>query len=202
MGRRGEVVMAKKSTPNARTAKAPTRPVAVEPEEEIVVVDDEDELGDDGFEVLDEGDLGDGDDDLAIDPLDVEDDVDGDGEEDEVAASEAAAKKSSRRRPKASSDDDDDEDAELIEDDDVEDDLAEILRGRIAGDEEDEEEDEDETSAKASVDGDDPDDEVSDEELASLRPRQADEFQCMSCFLLKTPAQLADSVNKLCRDCV
>jgi len=33
-------------------------------------------------------------------------------------------------------------------------------------------------------------------------PKQADEFVCRSCFLVKNSSQLADPKRLLCRDCV
>ncbi len=33
-------------------------------------------------------------------------------------------------------------------------------------------------------------------------PKQADEFVCSSCFLVKNTTQLADPDKGLCRDCV
>lgn len=56
-------------------------------------------------------------------------------------------------------------------------------------------------------------DEETDEEAAAepepaadgteqVQPRQADEFVCKSCFLVKSTNQLADQAAGLCRDCV
>jgi hypothetical protein len=33
-------------------------------------------------------------------------------------------------------------------------------------------------------------------------PKQADEFRCTNCFLIKKTSQLADPKRQLCRDCV
>ncbi|MGH2720243.1 MAG: DUF4193 family protein [Actinomycetota bacterium] len=45
-----------------------------------------------------------------------------------------------------------------------------------------------------------------DERMESLTfravPKQANEFVCASCFLVKHQSQLADPANNLCRDCV
>ena len=35
-----------------------------------------------------------------------------------------------------------------------------------------------------------------------MLPKQADEFVCRSCFLVKHISQLADKRKGLCRDCV
>lgn len=35
-----------------------------------------------------------------------------------------------------------------------------------------------------------------------LRPRNAEEFVCASCFLIKSRSQLADAARSLCTDCV
>jgi len=43
---------------------------------------------------------------------------------------------------------------------------------------------------------------LSHEELAvEVRPRQDDEFTCMSCFLVHHRSQLADSKRMICKDC-
>ena len=43
---------------------------------------------------------------------------------------------------------------------------------------------------------------LSHEELAvEVRPRQEDEFTCMSCFLVHHRSQLADEKKMICRDC-
>jgi hypothetical protein len=43
---------------------------------------------------------------------------------------------------------------------------------------------------------------LSHEELAlEVRPRQDDEFTCMSCFLVHHRSQLADTEKMICRDC-
>jgi hypothetical protein len=43
---------------------------------------------------------------------------------------------------------------------------------------------------------------LSHEELAvEVRPRQDDEFTCMSCFLVHHRSQLVDEKNVTCRDC-
>lgn len=43
---------------------------------------------------------------------------------------------------------------------------------------------------------------LSNEELSvRVLPRQADEFTCMSCFLVHHRSQLADAKKMICRDC-
>jgi hypothetical protein len=143
-------------------------------------------------------------DDVEIDDEDVLEDLDEDGLEDE-------------------DEDDVDNVAELEEED--EDDVDEILTPSPAsvvertgeGDEEEEEEEPDDEDVEASLDvilkerlvvEDEPEDEeATDQEDKTegnerVLPRQADEFVCRSCFLVKHPSQLADSKNMLCRDCV
>jgi hypothetical protein len=36
----------------------------------------------------------------------------------------------------------------------------------------------------------------------TVLPKQADEFRCANCFLIKKSSQLADPSRQLCRDCV
>ena len=60
--------------------------------------------------------------------------------------------------------------------------------------------DEDETEAAESFEL--PGADLSHEELAvEVRPRQDDEFTCMSCFLVHHRSQLADAKRLICRDC-
>ena len=82
------------------------------------------------------------------------------------------------------------EEEEEVEDEDVEASLDEILKERLVVEEEEDEE------AEAA----EPEDrsELSERVL----PKQADEFVCRSCFLVKHSSQLADPVRGLCRDCV
>ena len=43
---------------------------------------------------------------------------------------------------------------------------------------------------------------LSHEELAvEVKPKQEDEFTCMSCFLVHHRSQLADAKKKICFDC-
>jgi hypothetical protein len=60
--------------------------------------------------------------------------------------------------------------------------------------------DEDEVEAAESFEL--PGADLSHEELAvEVRPRQEDEFTCMSCFLVHHRSQLADPEQMICRDC-
>src|SRR3954463_9478867 len=60
--------------------------------------------------------------------------------------------------------------------------------------------DEDEAEAAESFEL--PGADLSHEELAvEVKPRQDDEFTCMSCFLVHHRSQLADSDKMICRDC-
>ena len=60
--------------------------------------------------------------------------------------------------------------------------------------------DEDEAEAAESFEL--PGADLSHEELAvEVKPRQDDEFTCMSCFLVHHRSQLADAKRLICRDC-
>ena len=60
--------------------------------------------------------------------------------------------------------------------------------------------DEDEAEAAESFEL--PGADLSHEELAvEVKPRQEDEFTCMSCFLVHHRSQLADAEQMICRDC-
>ncbi|GAA4081922.1 DUF4193 domain-containing protein [Nocardioides kongjuensis] len=60
--------------------------------------------------------------------------------------------------------------------------------------------DEDETEAAESFEL--PGADLSHEELAvEVKPKQDDEFTCMSCFLVHHRSQLADPKNMICKDC-
>jgi hypothetical protein len=60
--------------------------------------------------------------------------------------------------------------------------------------------DEDEAEAAESFEL--PGADLSHEELAvEVRPRQVDEFTCVSCFLVHHRSQLADAKKMICRDC-
>src|SRR3954451_1519681 len=60
--------------------------------------------------------------------------------------------------------------------------------------------DEDEAEAAESFEL--PGADLSHEELAvEVKPRQEDEFTCMSCFLVHHRSQLADAKRMICKDC-
>ena len=60
--------------------------------------------------------------------------------------------------------------------------------------------DEDETEAAEAFEL--PGADLSHEELAvEVKPKQEDEFTCMSCFLVHHRSQLADEKKMICRDC-
>ncbi len=60
--------------------------------------------------------------------------------------------------------------------------------------------DEDEAEAAESFEL--PGADLSHEELAvEVKPKQEDEFTCMSCFLVRHRSQLADERKMICRDC-
>lgn len=121
------------------------------------------ELELDADELLDDGDdLIDGDDEL-LDDAD-EDDADEDDLDDDDLDSAPS-------RPAARRGDDDDDEDDMVAPDDVEEDLAEILKDRLASE------------------NTEPDDEVVEVEDRSsgddaLQPKRADEVLCSSCFLL------------------
>jgi hypothetical protein len=115
-----------------------------------------DDLLDDADELID-GD----DDDLLDDEADDDDDEDDDDDDLDTPSS----------RPTSRRGDDDDDEDDMVAPDDVEEDLAEILKDRLASEEAD------------------PDDEVVEVEERSsgddaLQPKRADEVLCSSCFLL------------------
>jgi hypothetical protein len=87
--------------------------------------------------------------------------------------------------------DDEDDDEDLVDPDDVEADLDTILKDRLVAPDEEPDDDEDE------VEVDDRGDPVD-----RIQPKRPGEFVCQSCFLVKHPSQLADTVHQLCLDCV
>lgn len=132
----------------------------------------ETDLDDDLDEDLDEV-LEDGDDE------ELDDDVVADLDDDDEDSLEIPV-----AQPGAEEDDD-----VILDADDVEASLDEILKERLVVDDTD---DENESS--------DPD--PIGDGLDQVLPKQADEFVCRSCFLVKSFKQLADKKRELCRDCV
>jgi hypothetical protein len=150
--------------------------------EDLVELEDP-ELEPDLEDVL-EGDLDD--EDVAL--ADAEDDDDVvlvEAEEDE--AEETAEEAETAARVAATEADDDD--IEILNEDDVEESLDEILKSRMVV--------EDEPEDDEGVDVED-----RTEKPDTVLPKQADEFRCANCFLIKKTSQLADPKRQLCRDCV
>ena len=77
----------------------------------------------------------------------------------------------------------------ILDADDVEASLDEILKERLVVDDPDDD-----------VDASEPD--PTGEGMERVLPKQADEFVCKSCFLVKSFKQLSDKKRELCRDCV
>ena len=80
------------------------------------------------------------------------------------------------------------------DDGDVEAGLDVILKERLVAGEE--------VDLEADDESDDADADDRHEATIRLLPKQANEFVCQSCFLVKHIGQLADSEKMLCRDCV
>lgn len=158
-----------------------------EPLDEEDLADEEDfttlETDDDALVVVVDG----------VEEVEATDDID---ETSDAGAVEAKAQRAAGAGAGAGADkakatgDDEDDDEEEIDPDDVEEDLDQILKERIA----------------ASEDEDDEDEVVEVEERGEaagrVQPKRPGEFVCQSCFLVKHPSQLADEARQLCRDCV
>ena len=155
------------------------------PEEEFD--EDEPELDEDELEGdIDEDDLEtDLDEDLVVDADELEVVVDEDEEEDDEVVAGPGAR---RRAPKARRT----RTTRTLDPDDVEADLDTILKDRIAAAEDEEEDEEDEPADVEDRSGDG----------GKIQPRRPGEFVCQSCFLVKSPPQLADAKRMLCVDCV
>jgi hypothetical protein len=134
----------------------------------------DDEIGEDLDEELDDDLDEDLDDDLGDEDGDAA--VDDDEDDDDLAEAPAAPAKA------------DDEDDEVLDADDVEASLDVILKERLVV--EDEPEDEDSSPAEDQGDG-----------TERVLPKQADEFVCNGCFVVKNSSQLANKKKGLCRDC-
>jgi hypothetical protein len=127
------------------------------------------------------------DDDLAVaDDLDEDetDDAPVDDEDDEVVTT----------RPRSATAEDEETEEEDLDDEtldeDVEASLDEILKERLVVIDDDvEREESPETDDRSDI-------------ASRVVPKQADEFVCQSCFLVKRMSQLADPEAMLCRDCV
>jgi hypothetical protein len=134
-------------------------------------VDEVDELEED-LEVLEADDL-------------VDEELD---EELEVVAVDVADEEVEDEAPATAQRSTEEEDDEIPDADDVEASLDVILKERLVV----EDEPEDEEAVEVDERG---------EATERVLPKQADEFVCNSCFLVKNTSQLADKKKGLCRDC-
>lgn len=153
------------------------------PEEEAIAEldDDEEELAHqlETDELL-EQDLGPQELDEALEELEAEEEPEDAGDEElELPAGRAAVVEG------------DEEAEDELEGEEVEAALDQILAQRLAVVEEEAEESED-ARALPAIEGD----------VVEVLPRQADEFVCQGCFLLRHRELLADPERQLCRDCV
>lgn len=119
---------------------------------------------------------------------DFDDEGDAEVEDDAVEEDDAGAEVEGVEIPSGTNPAKDDDDVHLGEDD-VEASLDIILKEKLVVDEEADEEAA--AEPEPSADG-----------TEQVQPRQADEFVCKSCFLVKSTNQLADASAGLCRDCV
>ena len=127
-------------------------------------------------EDFDDGEDFEGDDDIGDDEDGMGDDDDGMGDDDDEAESE----EDDDDIP-LPADDDDDED---VHPSDVEADLEEILRDRIAASDDDEE-DEEEAPGQAKA-------------APSVAPPRSDEWTCNQCFLIVSMTQFGSRANPVC----
>ena len=171
----------------------------VEEVEELEVFEDEmtDEDGPDELEgdlELDEDALEEGD----LEGFEEEAGEFGDGDGDVLDEEEEPIEFPVARPAKEAGDEEDDIDEDIVDPDDVEDDLAVILKDRLASpDEQDDDEDADPEPEDRTLD-------PADKNVA----KRPGEFVCQSCFLVKHPSQrrnakgIADVKGKFCMDCV
>ena len=118
--------------------------------------------------------------DVFDDALDDDDALDEDEDEDEDEDDTPRAKKVA---------DDEDEDEE-VDPDDVEADLGEILKGRIAAsDDDDDEEEDDDPNPPASA---------SAERAEPVQPKRAGEWTCQGCFLIVSASQFISRTDPIC----
>ena len=157
---------------------------AMEPDEEIIDVDVEEEPEEVDAE-LDPDEL----DEEELEAADEFEEIDDEFSETEDEEEEADDETDGPVRRSVSAEEDDDDD--MLAPDDVEADLDTILKDRIAsGDDDQDDEDEEEVAPEPGADAAD-----------RVVPRRADEFVCESCFLVKHASQRVGDGN-LCRDCV
>ncbi len=134
--------------------------------------DDEDFTGDDDF----------GDDENGIDDDDFGDDENGIGDDgDEAELEEDDEDDEDDDVPLPAEDDDDEE----VHPSDVEADLEEILRDRIAASDDDEEDEEEEAPGQPKA-------------VASVAPPRSDEWTCNQCFLIVSVSQFGSRANPVC----
>jgi len=119
-----------------------------------------DDLELDGDEILEDDEIIDEDDEIIDEDDDFADDAD--ESDDGISTEKPAAKKG----------DEDDDDDDMVAPDDVEEDLAEILKDRLAS----------EQVAAEGEEAEEPEEKSSGED--ALQPKRADEILCSSCFLL------------------
>jgi len=118
--------------------------------------------------------------------------VEADEDDDDALVDDEAEDAEAPETPEAAASrkaDAEDDDIEIVNEDDVEESLDEILKSRMVV--------EDEPEDDEGVDVED-----RTEKPDAVLPKQADEFRCSNCFLIKKISQLADSKRQLCRDCV
>lgn len=132
----------------------------------------EEEFSEEDFdeEVFDDDALA-GDEDLAVEVID---------EDEEETGPRPVARKAS------GGDDEDDDDDDVLDPDDIEADLEEILRDRIAA--ADDEDDEEEEEAPL----------PSERTVGSVAPKRADEWTCPGCFLIVSASQFGSRDNPTC----
>lgn len=156
--------------------------------------DDEDFVVDDFEEGFDD-DAPDFDDDLSDEDLDdeLDEDLDDDLDDDAVGNGESASSTSDSEDDDDDDDEDDvasptedDDDDEEVHPSDIEADLEEILRDRIAAgddDEAEEEENVDTTETKSA---------------STVAPPRSDEWTCAQCFLIVSVSQFGSRTNPVC----
>lgn len=123
-----------------------------------------------------DADLVEADDDLVED---VDEVVDEEEEEEDEPGPRPVARKTS--------DDDEEDDEDVLDPDDIEADLEEILRDRIAAADDDEDEEEEEESPLPS-----------ERAGGSVAPKRADEWTCPGCFLIVSASQFGPRSNPTC----
>jgi hypothetical protein len=159
------------------------------------MADDDDFEEDDEPDLEEEVDLEDDDLVLEVDVVvEVEDDVDLLVEEVPVKA--VAGTKAAVVPAEEAAEEEDDEVVDLEEElhpDDIEEPLDVLLQERTKADRLDEDAND--------LEDDEPELDDRGEGTARVVPRQADEFLCRSCFLVKPLSQLAPGEKDLCRDC-